>query len=308
MKQLSPGDGAIALRMKIAFVTTCKGRLHHLKRSLPLMVAQGAAEVIVVDYGCPDQSGAWVEANFPAVKVVRVTDDPAFSLARARNFGARESQSDWLVFIDADIETAAGWAGWMQDHLESGHFYRVAPIDGERDHEAYGTVICARQDYEAIGGFDEAFRGWAGEDEDFYDRLVRHGALQADYPAEFVNPIRHGDEERIGMTPGWSRHRQIIVNQCYIAAKRHFGMLGGRDDALPLEKRIELLETTQKVLVKWFGEGAREPLTIRYSLRGNEARWLPAPYAMATESTFIVRVGRRRRTARSAVGAEPSGG
>ena len=69
----------------IACVITCKGRLHHLKQTLPLIVAMGTSEVIVVDYGCPDGTGDWVEANFPGVTVVRVDDDPGFSPARSRN-------------------------------------------------------------------------------------------------------------------------------------------------------------------------------------------------------------------------------
>ena len=32
-----------------SIITTCKGRLDHLKQSLPTMIDQGAKEVIVVD-------------------------------------------------------------------------------------------------------------------------------------------------------------------------------------------------------------------------------------------------------------------
>jgi len=68
---------------EFAFVTTCKGRLHHLQQTLPLIAAQAPDEIVVVDYGCPQNSGDWVEAHFPGVKVVRTTDDPGFCLPRA---------------------------------------------------------------------------------------------------------------------------------------------------------------------------------------------------------------------------------
>src|SRR6476661_4950454 len=123
---------------RIAFVTTSKGRLHHIKETVPLMVAQGAAEVIVVDYSCPDKTGDWVEANFPSVKVVRVTDDPGFSVGRARNLGAAQSTADWMVFIDGDVKAAPGWHDWMQKHLSPGRFYRAAPVEGRRDPETWG--------------------------------------------------------------------------------------------------------------------------------------------------------------------------
>jgi len=42
---------------KFSIVTTCKGRLGNLQQSLPTFVAQAAAEVVVVDYDCPESTG-----------------------------------------------------------------------------------------------------------------------------------------------------------------------------------------------------------------------------------------------------------
>ena len=42
---------------KFSIVTTCKGRLGNLKQSLPTFVAEAAAEVVVVDYDCPEGTG-----------------------------------------------------------------------------------------------------------------------------------------------------------------------------------------------------------------------------------------------------------
>jgi len=141
---------------KISLVTVSKGRLHHIKQTLPLMVAQGADEVIVVDYGCPDKTGDWVEANFPDTQVVRVDDDPGFCTGRARNLGAQQASGDWFAFVDADIKTGPGWVSWMRDNVQPGHFYLAAQTPGKRDPDIFGTVVCARADFEAIGGYDEA--------------------------------------------------------------------------------------------------------------------------------------------------------
>ena len=74
--------------MYIAFVVTCKGRLHHLKETLPLIVKQEPDEIVVVDYGCPDGTAAWVAVNFPRVKIVQF-DSPSFNVSHARNLGRR---------------------------------------------------------------------------------------------------------------------------------------------------------------------------------------------------------------------------
>ena len=71
------------LKRKFSIVTTCKGRLAHLKQSLPAMLAQDGAEVVVVDYCCPERAGDWVESAFPSVQVVRADGEEGFSNWRA---------------------------------------------------------------------------------------------------------------------------------------------------------------------------------------------------------------------------------
>src|SRR6185369_6037579 len=100
--------------LQVGFVTTCKGRLHHIQRTLPLIVAQLPKEVVVVDYGCPQSVGDWVETHFPNVTVVRVGDDPGFCLSRARNIGARQTSAPWICFTDADALITSGWTDWMR--------------------------------------------------------------------------------------------------------------------------------------------------------------------------------------------------
>lgn len=50
---------------KLTYITTCKGRLHHLQETLPLVANQPAISLVVVDYGCPDHAGEWVAKQFP---------------------------------------------------------------------------------------------------------------------------------------------------------------------------------------------------------------------------------------------------
>jgi hypothetical protein len=52
---------------------------------LPLIVAQSPAEIVVVDYGCPQRTGDWVEEQLSPVKVVRVNDDPGFCVSRPQH-------------------------------------------------------------------------------------------------------------------------------------------------------------------------------------------------------------------------------
>lgn len=226
----------------IAFVTTCKGRLHHIQQTLPTIIAESPAEIILVDYGCPDNTGNWVEEHYPEVKVIRVNDDPGFCLPRARNIGAAHSSAPWLCFIDADIKVKSGWLDWMRQSLEDGRFYRPSLADGRQLQEIAGTFLCTRTAFTTARGYDEVFRGWGGEDIDLYARLPQEGNAQpAYYPNQFVEPIPHADDERTTFHEIKNISIQSLINSCYVKVKSHLRGLGIRD--IPLETRQHMLNS-----------------------------------------------------------------
>ncbi|CAL92645.1 Glycosyltransferase [Azoarcus olearius] len=273
---------------QIAFVTTSKGRLHHIRETLPRIVGQAPHEIIVVDYGCPDGTAAWVETHYPDVKVLRVDDDPGFCLPRARNLGARLSSARWICFIDADIRIQPGWVEWMRQRLVPGHFYRAAAdAKGKRDGETFGTVICERAAFERIGGYDEAFRGWGGEDTDLYARLAAQpGLREAGYPAHFVEPIPHDDGERTQFHEVKRKDTQGRINVAYIRIKQQ--LLAHHVDALSIEVRRALMEQIKRQLG---GNGDAAPR------KTYAARVLTGQVLSRTglPRSFVVDIARRRR-------------
>ncbi len=274
--------------MNLAFITTSKGRLHHVRETLPLLAAGGARQVILVDYGCPERTGDWVEANLPGVEVVRVQDDPGFCLARARNIGARHARAAWLAFIDADIRVSPGWCEWMRANLAPGRFYRAGPVDGVRVPDAYGSCVCSRQAFVASGGYDEAFRGWGGEDVEFYARLAQLGQAEADYPGALVSAITHADVQRTGWFEIKDRGVQAVVNQCYTQAKLQMMAFNGFKRPLSLAQREKLMRQTVEQVTAWNGDPAKPLPVLQYTLKG--PGWLPPPYLLEREVTITLRV------------------
>src|SRR5262249_3949466 len=152
-----------------------KGRLAHLKQSLPSYLAQPATEVIVVDYDCPDGTAAFVEREFSAARVVKISDRPHFNVSHARNLGAAQATAEWIAFVDADIvlapDFATGNAARMAEARAFFHYQKIDKVTGS----AFGTCLVRRADVAAIGGYDEIMDGYGGEDQDFYFRLVLLG-------------------------------------------------------------------------------------------------------------------------------------
>jgi glycosyltransferase involved in cell wall biosynthesis len=269
----------------IAFVTTCKGRLHHIKQTLPTIIAESPAEIILVDYGCPDNTGDWVEEHYPEVKVVRVNDDPGFCLPRARNIGAAHSSAPWLCFIDADIKVRSGWLDWMQQHLSEGCFYRPSLADGRQLQEIAGTFLCPRAAFTMVGGYDEVFRGWGGEDIDLYARLPQEGGSQlAYYPNHFVEPISHADDERTTFHAIKNISIQSLINSCYVKAKSQLHGHGIR--GIPFAARQHLLNSISDSLK----QHKRQPAT--FIIRVQLANLLTADNRVLDLS---LEIARRRR-------------
>lgn len=161
---------------KVGFVTTCKGRLHHLKQTLPQIVAQKPDKVVVVDHDCPQNSGAWVKDNFPEVEVVYINDGSPFIVSKARNVGIRACDTEVICLIDADITITPGFVDWIRQRVVERRFFRQDLVEGRRVHDTWGTVVCPRKLLLEIGLYDEAFDGWGGEDNDLYHRLEQKEA------------------------------------------------------------------------------------------------------------------------------------
>jgi glycosyltransferase involved in cell wall biosynthesis len=252
-----------SLNRKLTFITSCKNRLHHLKQTLPRMVKQSNAEVIVVDYGCTQGTTDWVQANFPQVKIVRVDDDMGWSAARARNLGAAKATTEWLCFIDADIILKADLGLWVSHHACDGFLYQADPMPSP---DAKGTAICQRDAYLKVGGYDEAYRGWFPEDGDFYDSLVDIGIKRAGFSANFLVPIAHGDEERALGNPEEmaSREQSMRTALVYRMAKKDIVRLTGK--VLALEVRKNLLQNIMAQVKKFHASAQLQDGQITLSL------------------------------------------
>jgi glycosyltransferase involved in cell wall biosynthesis len=204
---------------RFSIVTTCKGRLEHLRLSLPRMLAQPETEVIVVDYDCPDRTRDVVAREFPEARVVAVDNTPGFHLARARNLGAAVAQGDWLIFLDADVVIASDFVARLKPRITGGPHYRFSHWDGRRM-QAFGSCVVARRQFEALEGYDEVIQDYGGEDNDFYFRLRLLGARMERLEADFLERIiGHTDAQRTQFYAEGPLVAQQRVNSAYIIVK-----------------------------------------------------------------------------------------
>lgn len=201
---------------RFSIITTCKGRLSNLKLSLPQFVKQRDAEVVVVDYDCPDGTQAFVESHHPSVLVEKVTDKPKFNLPEARNIGANRASGDILVFIDADIVVGDDFLSRL-NFPDSQMVYGVFVRAGTNS--LSGSCIIRRQDFVAIDGYDDLLSGYGGEDLDIYMRLKNLGARRIELDASEIREVIEQSQDDRTRYRESDLQRDFLRGQLYQLAK-----------------------------------------------------------------------------------------
>ena len=170
MAALGPDDGRAQPRYSLVIPAYNEERL--LERLLDSVDAAraaygpaGAIEVIVADNMSTDRT-----AQIAARRGCRVVPAEKRVIAAARNAGARAARGEILAFVDADsqvhprtfveidraLATGRAVAGATGIKLELALTYAtIVPIVLLTGMDT-GVVFCRKEDFEAIGGYDEA--------------------------------------------------------------------------------------------------------------------------------------------------------
>lgn len=169
-------------------------------------------EVIVVDNASRDGT-----ADIAAAHGARVVFEPRPNRSRARNAGARAASADVFAFIDADCRASPQWLSSLlscrgRAPLVAGKVAietHPSPNTIERfearwrfEQETWvrqgwaatANLLVDRRAFEAVGGFDSAYRH-IGEDVDFCLRAGRAG-FQLAYCGDAL--VRHEAEQALG--------------------------------------------------------------------------------------------------------------
>ena len=214
-------------RPQVSFLIGHRGndRLPHLLATLRSIAGQRdlAIECIVVEQ-------SWVRY----IHTPLPRRDLPYCRSWAFNVAARHARGETLIFHDNDVLVPAAYAseslarirdGWQFLDLKRFLFYlsskdtaqlfareivRTDIVTTISQNLRGGSIVAARGAFESIGGFDEAFVGWGGEDNDFWDRAETTGRV---YAFGYLPMIHLHHPQQPGKwkesTPGVARYREI---------------------------------------------------------------------------------------------------
>ena len=225
----------------ISFVIGHRGldRLPLLLSTLRTIAAQTdvAIECIVVE----QSSTSEIAHRIPQwVRYVFNESHADYNRAAAFNAGVQQARGKIIILHDNDMLVPAHYAAEVVARAGEGHqfidlkrfiFYldRREKVSTVLQNAHGGSIAAVRETYLAIGGFDEEFVGWGGEDNDFWERAATTGATyQFGYlPMIHLYHAPQKDKFEAGSPPGVRRYREI--------------------EAIPAEERIRrLLDRSQK--------------------------------------------------------------
>jgi len=185
---------------QVSFIIGHRGmsRLPHLLATIRSIAAQKgtAIECIVVEQDVVSQVGNHMPSWVKLVHTPPPSPDMPYCRAWTFNVGAKHARAAVLVLHDNDMLVPVDYAEQIVDRVAQGYdvvnlkrfiFYltqphtqavfegsagllEVAPEVIVQNLEGGGSVAITRAGYEQIGGLDESFVGWGGEDNEFWER------------------------------------------------------------------------------------------------------------------------------------------
>jgi hypothetical protein len=236
---MSPSSNAVQ-PLKVVFCTTCKGRVSHIKKTLPKNLADNpGATFILLDYNDSGELAYHVRnACQSEIKEGRLVyyqyrDNVPFRMAHAKNMAHRlgiMEGADILVNLDADNRTGEGFAEYIAENFTRTRndpqeiFMWSRMIKGVLKRGITGRIVVSKNAFLLAGGYDEQYATYSPDDKDFEARLRRLGFCAQEIDSKYLDAVYHDDNVRFKEyahlletsaayeTPCISPHNRVVNN------------------------------------------------------------------------------------------------
>jgi glycosyltransferase involved in cell wall biosynthesis len=210
--------------LSVSVVVTCHNQEHTIEQAVHSVEAQttfdSVDEIIVVDDGSRDRSGAVLDRLAREIEKLRIIETRGLGQSAARNGGVREAKAEFIALLDGDDFWApeklerqlpafgrsrliglvySDFVDFSGDDAADGRVVTVRRFHPEssnhlRDYFVHdgpimpSTLVVRRSVFEDVGLFDETFR--IGEDTEFCLRVAEKWRF-CHVPGAFTYKRRH---------------------------------------------------------------------------------------------------------------------
>jgi hypothetical protein len=203
-------DSPIKSTNKVAFCITCKGRLEHLKQTLPANLnGNPYALFVVLDYNSKDGLAEWFHnemadrLRFLRLVYYRFAEPGPFRMAHAKNLAHRLAMREGagiLVNVDADNYVGDGFDKYVLREMSGPDVFLWSRMikDGANrlPRGISGRIAVTAEQFRIIGGYDERYATWSPDDKDFHQRLLKLEFAGKEIDPRYLQAILHNDRVR----------------------------------------------------------------------------------------------------------------
>lgn len=202
--------------METVFVTTCKGRAEHVKKTLPQNLAGNPqAKFVLLDYGSGDDLRPYLfeshrgDIESGRLVVYRTEQEGPFRMAHAKNMAHRcglLEGASVLVNLDADNFAKPGFTDYVTEQFRNDRmiFLWAGKIKGQgkRLRGCSGRIAVTSNAFLESGGYDETkYATWGPDDKDITWRLQRLGYAPREIEKCYLEAVPHTDGLRFKEYP-----------------------------------------------------------------------------------------------------------
>jgi len=229
-----PPPPAPKVYRKISLCTACMNRLHDLMVTLPVNIYHNRdypkIEFVVLNYNSKDKLDEWMrDYMLPYIRAgilvyVHTVEPEFFAMSHSRNVAFKVATGDIINNVDADNFTGRGFAEALnllaEVRPEKAVFTGATRL-------THGRLGFYKNDWQALGGYDESLVGYGWEDNNLLLRAMKVG-----FKVMAWRRWKDGFDERIPTSNEDSvrylEHKYLTLTECVNMRTTYRNLARGR--------------------------------------------------------------------------------
>ena len=193
--------------MKLSLLTCAMNRLEHIKKTYIKNIESckeylnDDIEFVLLNFNSNDDLDSWVASNLKKLPInfnyIKTNKPKFFDMALTKNITGKFATGDVLCWVDADNYISNEFINFVFEKFSNQKNIALNVNWSPKTEGMCGRVVCKKEDFVKINGYDESMKGWGYEDIDFTERLKRLGVSVEEIPNHLLSCISHSSLNRL---------------------------------------------------------------------------------------------------------------